>query len=175
MLPETAIYSLPVTTVSVCCRISRQNRTIRTRCIWKMKITRVMEYRCDGTFKNVRHFIFVNCHSCGNAVSTPPQKNVLAIRYWISFLKYYNYVNRIKWRIMVKTASKQFSQKLRKMSSNMCGFEWCKKRSILYRAVNVTSQHANAVQYFTLLKQENRFILGLNTAKNTPCTKKCIK
>ncbi len=53
------------------------------------------------------------------------------------------------------------------MSSNMGRFDWCKKRSVLYRAVNVMSQHANTVQYFTLLKQESRFVLGLNTAKNT--------
>ncbi len=31
----------------------------------------------------------------------------------------------------------------------MRGFEWCKKRTILYsRAVSVTSQHANIAQYF---------------------------
>ncbi len=48
-------------------------------------------------------------------------------------------------------------------------FEWCKKCSILYRAVNVTSQKATAAPYFTLLKQESRFTFGLNTAKNTPC------
>ncbi len=47
----------------------------------------------------------------------------------------------------------------------MGGFEWCKKRSILYRAVSLMSQHANAAQYFTLLKQESKFTLGLNTAK----------
>ncbi len=29
----------------------------------------------------------------------------------------------------------------------------------------MTSQYANTAQYFTLLKQENRFTLGLNTAK----------
>ncbi len=62
-----------------------------------------------------------------------------------------------------------------KMSSNMRGFEWCKKRRILYRAVSVMSQHANAAQYFTLLKQESRFTLGLSTVKNTPCIKKCFK
>ncbi len=50
-----------------------------------------------------------------------------------------------------------------------------KKHSILYWAVSVTSQHANTAQYFTLLKEESRFSLGLNTAKNTPCIKKCFK
>ncbi len=53
--------------------------------------------------------------------------------------------------------------------------EWCKKRSILYGAVSVTSQHANTAQYFTLLKQRSKFFLGLNTAKNMPCIKKCLK
>ncbi len=57
----------------------------------------------------------------------------------------------------------------------MRGFEWCKKRSTLYGAESVTSQHANAVQYFTVLKQESRFTFGVNTAKNTPCIKKCFK
>ncbi len=57
----------------------------------------------------------------------------------------------------------------------MCEFEWCKKRSILYRAVSVTSQHANTAQYFTLLKQESRFTLGLNTVKNMLCIKKYFK
>ncbi len=54
-------------------------------------------------------------------------------------------------------------------------FEWCKKHSILYRAVSVTSQHAIAAQYFTLLKQESSFTLVLNAARNTPSIKKCFK
>ncbi len=57
----------------------------------------------------------------------------------------------------------------------MRGFEWYKKYSILHRAVSVTSQHANSGQYFTSLKQESRFAIGLNTAKNTIYIKKCFK
>ncbi len=56
----------------------------------------------------------------------------------------------------------------------MCGLEWCTKRSIIYGAVSVTSQHPNAAQYFTVLKQESRFTLGLNTAKNKPSINKCF-
>ncbi len=57
----------------------------------------------------------------------------------------------------------------------MCGFEWCRKHNILYGEASVTSQHANAAQYFTLLKQESRFTSGSNAAKNARCIKKCFK
>ncbi len=37
----------------------------------------------------------------------------------------------------------------------MGGFEWCEKRIILYRAVNVTSQHASTAQ---LVIDNNRLL-----------------
>ncbi len=61
------------------------------------------------------------------------------------------------------------------MSSNRRGFEWCKKHSHSLRSGKCDAQHATAAQYFTLQKQDSTFTLGLNTAKNTPCIKKCFK
>ncbi len=40
---------------------------------------------------------------------------------------------------------KKAFMEVEKNEFKMCGFEWCKKLSILYRPANVTSQHANTV------------------------------